>query len=62
MAKSKAPDFVEIFSKRMIIGGFLFLLTGVLLKYGVDWPTILIIIGTILLLKGILIKTKHKLI
>ncbi|MBI1978536.1 MAG: hypothetical protein HYS62_00560 [Candidatus Aenigmarchaeota archaeon] len=62
MAKTQSPELARLFGKRLMVGGFVLLLTGVLWKYGVDWPTILIIIGAILFMKGIYIKTKGKLI
>lgn len=62
MANKKKSELVELFGKRLMIGGFVLLLAGILWKYGVDWPTILIIIGAILLVKGFIIKAKGKLI
>ena len=46
----------------MMVGGLILLLIGILWKYGVDWPTILIVVGAVLLIKGFIIKTKNKLI
>ncbi len=62
MAKEKNSELVQIFGKRMMVGGFVLLLTGILWKYGVEWPTILIIVGAVLLVKGFIIKAKNKLI
>lgn len=62
MASKKNSELIEIFAKRLIITGLVLLLAGVLWKYGVDWPTILIVIGVVLLLKGLIIKAKGKLI
>jgi len=45
-----------------MIGGFVLILAGVLWLYGIDWPVILIIIGAVLFVKGLIIKSKGKLI
>ena len=62
MANKKNSELIQLFGKRLVIGGFVILLAGVLWKYGVDWPNILIIIGAILFVKGLIIKAKGKLI
>lgn len=46
----------------MMVGGFVLLLAGILWKYGVEWPTILIIVGAVLLVKGFTMRAKNKLI
>lgn len=62
MARNKNSEEIEIFGKGMMVGGLILLLAGVMWKYGVDWPTILIVIGAILFVKGFATKHKRKLI
>ena len=62
MASKNQPDWNYIFSKRLMLGGFVLILAGILWRLNVDWPTILIIIGAILLVKGFLIKAYGKII
>jgi len=62
MVKNSSSELIQIFGKRMMVGGLILLLIGILWKYGVDWPTILIVVGAVLLIKGFIIKTKNKLI
>jgi uncharacterized membrane protein len=62
VAVKKSSELIQIFGKRLVIGGFILILAGILWRLGVDWANILIIIGAILLIKGLLIKAKGKLI
>lgn len=62
MANKKGSELIQLFGKRLMIGGFVLVLAGVLWLYGVDWPIILIIIGAVLFVKGLIIKAKGKLI
>jgi len=62
MPNKKGSELIQLFGKRLMIGGFVLTLAGALWFYGVDWPIILIIIGAVLFVKGLIIKTKGKLI
>ncbi|MEK6909792.1 MAG: hypothetical protein AABW61_01810 [Candidatus Aenigmatarchaeota archaeon] len=62
MPNKKGSELIQLFGKRLVIGGFVLILAGVLWLYGVDWPIILIIIGAVLFVKGLIIKAKGKLI
>jgi len=62
MPDKKGSETIQLFGKRLIIGGLVLILAGVLWLYGVDWPIILIIIGAVLFVKGLIIKAKGKLI
>ncbi|MBU5536993.1 MAG: hypothetical protein QW818_03540 [Candidatus Aenigmatarchaeota archaeon] len=62
MANKKDFELIQIFGRRLIVGGLVLILVGILRLYNVEWPIILIVIGVVLLVKGLLIKTKRKLI
>ena len=46
--------------KALMIAGFVILLAGLLRLYNVDWSVVMIVIGAVLLLKGIMIKAMKK--
>lgn len=62
MANKKGSELIYLFGKRLMIGGFVLILAGILWMYDVDWPIILIVIGAILLVKGFIIRAKGKII
>lgn len=62
MANKKGSELIYLFGKRLMIGGFVLILAGILWIYDVDWPIILIVIGAILLVKGFIIRAKGKVI
>lgn len=62
MANKKGSELIYLFGKRLMIGGFVLILAGILWMYDVDWPIILIVIGAILLVKGFIIRAKGKVI
>ncbi len=46
--------------KAMMTVGLILLLAGLLRLYNVDWPVVMIVIGAVLMLKGILISKMRK--
>ncbi len=62
MPNKKNSELIQLFGKRLMISGLVLILAGIMWFYGVDWPIILIVIGAILLVKGLIIKAKGKLI
>lgn len=60
MPARKLSELENLFAKRMMIGGLLLIVTGVLWLNGVDWPVIFIVLGTILLLKSFVMYGRYK--
>lgn len=58
MKRTEKQNYPYHKGKFLIFLGFLFLLAGVLRVYGVSLEWVLIVIGIILVLKGLWIKTR----
>lgn len=60
MPTKKASEFESLFIKRMMIGGVLLIVTGILRLNNIDWPIISIVLGAILLLKSFILYSRNK--
>lgn len=60
MAKGNVNEFYYHKGKALIIAGLVTLVAGVLRFYKIDWSIVLMVIGAILLIKGMIIKSAKK--
>lgn len=62
MPTKKLSELENLFIKRLMIVGILFIVVGALWLNNVEWPIILIVVGAILLLKSFIMYHQHKMI
>ena len=60
MPNKKNIEWKSLMGKRLIVLGIVLLLIGILRFYNFDWPSILMIVGIFLIVKGIIIKYVEK--
>ncbi|MBI2005136.1 MAG: hypothetical protein HYS80_00015 [Candidatus Aenigmarchaeota archaeon] len=54
---AKNNDWHSHRGKPLVIAGIVLFLMGILRFYNVDWPVVLMVIGTVLFAKGMIIKS-----
>ena len=56
MAEKKDKEWMQWHAKKMMLGGALIFIAGLVKSMGYDWPVVLMVVGALLFIKGLIKK------